>query len=109
MVLEWLQGDTPHPRTKEKPQQDDQRGKFMFRIKPQSQQRCSEASNKLCVHQDPETPQRLETKLYLSISCGGMGQQWTVTGAGALGATDLGMAGISKLGYDISSLRVGRH
>ena len=30
----------------------------MFRIKPHTRQRCSEGSNKPCVHQDPETPQR---------------------------------------------------
>ena len=40
----------------------------------------------------PRDPTGTETVLYLSISCGGMGQQWTVTGAGALGAADLGMA-----------------
>ena len=28
----------------------------------------------------------------LSISCGGTSQQWTATGAGALGAADVGMA-----------------
>ena len=60
----------------------------MFRIRPHSHQRCSEGSNKPCVHQDPET----ETELCLSISCGGTGQQWTAAGAGALGAADLDMA-----------------
>ena len=28
----------------------------------------------------------------MRVSCGGTGQQWTATGAGALGAADLGMA-----------------
>ena len=28
----------------------------------------------------------------LSVSCGGMGQQWTVTGARALGEANLGVA-----------------
>ena len=28
----------------------------------------------------------------MSVSCGGTGQQWAATGAGALGAADLGMA-----------------
>ena len=32
------------------------------------------------------------TKLCLSVSCGGMCQQWPAAGAGALGAADLGMA-----------------
>ena len=31
----------------------------MFRIKPHTHQRQSEGSNKPCVHQDPEIPQRL--------------------------------------------------
>ena len=43
-------------------------------------------SNKPCAHQDPET------ELCLSVSYGGMGQQWTAAGTGALGAVDLGMA-----------------
>ena len=30
-------------------------------------------------------------ELCLGISCGGTGQQWTATGARALGAADLGM------------------
>ena len=59
MVLERLWGDTPCPRAKEKPQKDSRRGKFTFRIKPHSCQRCSEGSHKPCMHQDPETPQRL--------------------------------------------------
>ena len=67
--------DTPHPRTKEKPQQDDRRGEIAFRIKFHTHQRCSEGSNKNCMHQ--ETPQRLsQTCLCLSVSCGGMGHQW---------------------------------
>ena len=33
-----------------------------------------------------------EAELCLSISCGGTGQQWTATGTGALGTTNLGMA-----------------
>ena len=49
----------PRPRAKEKPQQDGRRGEFAFRIKPHSCQRGSEGSNKPCVPQDPETPQRL--------------------------------------------------
>ena len=34
----------------------------------------------------------------MSVSCEGMGQQWPAAGAGALGAVDLGMDGISPLG-----------
>ena len=33
-----------------------------------------------------------KTELCLSVSCGGLGQQWTAAGTGALGAADLGMA-----------------
>ena len=62
----------------------------MFRIKLHPHQRHSESSDKLYAHQ--ETPQRLEPELPLSVSCGGMGQQWSATGAGALGATDLRVA-----------------
>ena len=51
--------DTPHPRANENPQQDDNRGKIIFRIKPYTHQRHSEGSNTPCVHQDPETRQRL--------------------------------------------------
>ena len=40
----------------------------------------------------PRDPTETETELCLSVSYGGMGQQWPATGAGALGAADLGMA-----------------
>ena len=30
----------------------------------------------------PRDPTETETELYLSVSCGGTGQQWTATGAG---------------------------
>ena len=33
-----------------------------------------------------------ETELYLSVFCGGTGQQWTAEGAAALGVADLGIA-----------------
>ena len=51
--------DAPHPRAKEEPQQDSRRGEIAFRIKLHPHQRRSEGSSKPCVHQDPETPQRL--------------------------------------------------
>ena len=37
-------------------------------------------------------PTETDTELCLSVSCGGTGQQWTATGAGALGAADVDMA-----------------
>ena len=40
----------------------------------------------------PRDSTETEPELCLSVSCGGTGQQWTVAGAGALGAADLGMA-----------------
>ena len=40
----------------------------------------------------PKGPTETETELCLSVSCGGMGQQWTAAGAGALGAADLAVA-----------------
>ena len=48
----------PCPRAK-KPQQDCRMSKIAFIIKPNTHQRLSEGSNKPCVHQDPEHPQRL--------------------------------------------------
>ena len=41
---------------------------------------------------EPRDPTETETEVCLSISCGGMGQQWPATGTGALGAADLSMA-----------------
>ena len=51
--------DIPFPRAKENPQQDSRRVETAFRIKDLAHQRHSEGSNKPCVHQDPEIPQRL--------------------------------------------------
>ena len=47
--------------------------------------------NNLCTP-GPRDPTETETELCLSVFYRGTGQQWTVSGAGALGATDLGMA-----------------
>ena len=41
---------------------------------------------------EPRDPTKTEPELCLSVSCRGMGQQWTASGAGALGAVDLAMA-----------------
>ena len=57
----------------------------------------------------PRDPTETETELCLNVSSGGMGQQWTATGAGALGAADLGMAGCSRLGDGRSPLGGGHH
>ena len=74
--------DTPHPRAKERLQQDGRRGEITFRIKPLTHQRCSEGSNKPYVHQDAGTPTETEPELCLSVSCEGAGQQWAATGQG---------------------------
>ena len=57
--------DNPHPRTKEKSQKDGRRGEILFRIKPQTQQRWLEGSNKtMCIQGDcTET----ELDLHLSV------------------------------------------
>ena len=101
------QNDTPHPRAKENPQQDGRRGKITFRIKPHTTRDAQRAQTKPCVHQDPETPQRLSQTCLeclkclkcLSVSCGGTGQQWPAMGTGALAAPGLGhtACGISPL------------
>ena len=67
---------------KEKPQQVGRWSKMAFKIKPHTRQRCSEGSNKSCVHQDPETPTETETELCLSVSYGGMGQHGLPQGQG---------------------------
>ena len=63
----------------------------MFRIKPNSCQRCSGFKQTLCAP-GPKDSTESETELCLSVSCGGTGQQWTAAEAGALGAADLGVA-----------------
>ena len=55
--------DIPHPRTKEKSQQERSKD-----------------------------PTETGPELCLSVSCGGNSQQWTAAGPGALGAADIGMA-----------------
>ena len=37
-------------------------------------------------------PTETEPEMCLRVSCGGTGQQWPATGAGALGTADLSMA-----------------
>ena len=74
--------DNPHPREKEKPQQDSWRGEITFRIKSQTHQRCSEGSNKTLCTTGPRGPTETEPELYLSVCCGVMGQQWPTAGAG---------------------------
>ena len=57
----------PKSKGKGKPQQDGRKIDITFRIKPHTRQRCSEGSNIPCVHQDPETQQRLRQS-YIWVS-----------------------------------------
>ena len=81
-------------------QQDSRRGEIVFRIKPRTRQRRSECSNKPCVHQNAETPQRLRQncvwvspeEVWSAVDCcGGRG------------------SGCSRPGYVISLLGGGYH
>ena len=64
----------------------------MFRIKPCACERCQEGANKTLCAPGPRVPTETEPELCLSVSCRGTGQQSPASGAGALGAVDLGMA-----------------
>ena len=65
------------------PQQDGRRGEIAFRIKPHT---CQKG---LCAP-EPRDPTEIRPELCLSVSY--RGTVWTATGAGALGAVDVGMA-----------------
>ena len=84
--------DTPCPRAKEKPQQDGRRGKITFRIKPHNLPETLRGLKQTLCTPGPRDPTETEPELFLTVSCRGMGQQWTAAGAGALGSVDLGMA-----------------
>ena len=65
------------------------------KIKTHTGQRCSEGANKTLVctrtqGKEQLLPQETEPDLCLSVSCGGMGQQWPAVGIGYLAAADLG-------------------
>ena len=83
--------DTPHPRAKEKPQQEGRRGKITFRIKPQTHQNAQGLKQNLVQPEDPTETVRPALE-HLSISCRGTGQQWPAAGTGTLGVADLGVA-----------------
>ena len=65
--------------------------KLCLESNPKSARDARRAQTNL-VHTRTRDPMETEPELCLSVSCGGMGQQWTAAGAGALGAADLGMA-----------------
>ena len=59
--------DTPHPKTKKKPQEDCRRDKIVFRINPHTCQRHWEGSNKTLCAPGPRGPTETETDLSLSV------------------------------------------
>ena len=73
---------------KGEPQQDCRRGKIMFKIMPEILEGLKQT---LCAP-GPRDSTETEPELCLSVSCGGMGQQWPASGAGALGAAGQGIA-----------------
>ena len=66
--------------------------KILLRLKPQTLQRHSEGSKKDFCTPATKNPTETEPEVCLSVSCGGMGQQWPASGAGALGFAVLGVA-----------------
>ena len=60
--------DTPHPRAKERFQQEGRRGEMAFRIKPHSCQRSLEGSNKTLCPPGPRDSTESEPDLPLSVS-----------------------------------------
>ena len=66
-MLDPPKKDTPHPRAKEKPQQDSRRGEIAFIIKPHTCQSCSEGSNKTLCAPGPRDPTETEPDLPLSV------------------------------------------
>ena len=89
ITLVPTKNDTPHPKAKEKPQQDSRKGEIAFRIKSHTRQRCSEGSNKTLCTPGSRDPTETEPDLPLSVSCRGTGEQWPASGTGALAAADL--------------------
>ena len=96
---------TPHPRAKEKPQQDGKRGETAFRI-PYLPETLGGINQNL-VHTRSQRPHRNRARPAfecLSVSYRGMGQQRPATGAGALGEADL-----RHTACGIRPFREGRH
>ena len=91
----------PHPRAKEKPQQEGRKGEIAFRIKPHTHQRCLEGSNKtLCAPGDPT-----ETELDLPLSVWVSPVEVRVTVAFCTGR----VSGYSRSRCGISPLGGGHH
>ena len=82
--------DTPHPRAKKKPSKMVGGVKLHLESNPITP-RDARMAQTLCTP-GPRDPIETETELCLNVSGGGMDQQWPASGAGVLGATDLGRA-----------------
>ena len=76
-------------QTKEKPQQDGMEAKSHLES---NRIPIRDTLKQILCALGPREPIETEQEPSLSVSCGGMSQQWPATGAGALGAADLGMA-----------------
>ena len=88
-MLNPTKKDTPHPRAKDKPRKRIGGAKSCLESNPIPTRDAQRVQINL-VHTRTQRPMETETGLCLSVSCGGMGQQWPATGA--LGAADPGMA-----------------
>ena len=83
----------PHNQGHRSPNKAAGGGEVAFKSNPILARDAERAqTNLMRILPGPKDPTETETELCLSVSCGGMGQQWTTTGAGALHAADLGMA-----------------
>ena len=105
----WIppKNNSPYPRQRRSPNKMVRSSEIMFRIKPQTSQRCSEGTNKTLYTPVPRGPHRdwyRSALEYLNISCWGMGQQWPDMGTGTLVSGDRGHAA-----YGINSLGEGRN
>ena len=83
--------DTLCPRAKEKPRKTIGGAKLLLESNPLPTRDTWRAQTNLCTP-GPRDPTETEPEMCLNVSCGGVGQQWLVTVAEALGSADLGMA-----------------
>ena len=91
-MLDPTKKDTLCPSAKENPNKMVGGAKSCLESNTIPTRDAQRAHTKPCVHQDPETPQRLSQTCLecLSVSFGGTGQQWPDVGTGTLVAADLG-------------------
>ena len=88
-ALEWLWGDTPCPRAKEKPRKTVGGAKSCLESNPIPTRDAQRAQTNLGCKRT-QRRHRDWDRIVLECILWGMGQQWTAGGAGALGAVDLG-------------------